>query len=423
MDRIGQGLAVLSGAIEPVASVQFFQNNDFFYFTGVEVPGAFLIVDGVARESALYFDLTEEGARGEGIPLELFHNPVAATGIEKVGTVAEFEADLARLAARTPKLFTPHFPQELTLVTSATEESATWNRTVAENPWDGRQSRQLRFVDRLCERFPQADVVDCSRIIWDLRKIKSESEVALIRRAAQIAVDGHKAVIRSTQPGCNEKELAAMFEFLCKKEGAQALAYATILMAGPHHPYGHYHRFDRVLQDGDFLILDAGPDYAYYDADVSTSFPVNGVFTARHRELYELAEELHQVCLAGYRPGRTLREVGKEVADYLLANGFDPTEKRFQGFVTWGGYNHPIGMATHDVMASMTGPDEVLQPGFVFACDINIPQDEDFGVRIEDTVVITADGCEVLSAGLPRTVADIERLMKEKGLLQIIDES
>lgn len=421
MEQIGDGAAVIAGATEPVASVQFRQNNDFFYFTGVEVPGAFLVVDGAARESALFFDLSEKEARGAGIPLELVRDPVAATGVERVVSVEGFAPYLTKLNAGSAQFYTPHFPQELTRIVSATEEQATWKRTVTENPWDGRQTRQQRFVARLREKFPQAEVRDCSRMIWDLRKIKSEAEVALIRRAAQIAVDAHLAVIRSTKAGIHEQELAALFDFICHKEGAHELAYATILMAGPHHPFGHYHRYDRTLESQDFLILDAGPNYAYYNADVSTSFPVSGVFSARHRELYELAEEIHQVCLAGYRPGRTLRDVGADVAAYLVAHGLDPEDQRFRSMAIWGGYNHPIGMATHDVMASMTGPDEVLRPGFVFACDINMPQDEDFGVRIEDTVVITEDGCEVLSAGLPRTVAAIEQLMKQRGLLQRMD--
>ncbi|MCP4770624.1 MAG: aminopeptidase P family protein [Planctomycetes bacterium] len=421
MDLIGDGVAVIAGATEPMASVQFWQNNDFFYFTGVEVPGAFLVIDGVTRESALFYHLSEDEAKDRGIPLGLVHDPAAATGMEQIGTVEEFEPYLSRLAARTPRLFTPHFPQELSRVTSATEEHAAWKRTVTDNPWDGRQNRQQRFVQRLQEKYPQAEVLDCSRMIWDLRKIKSKAEVALIRKAAQIAVDAHLAVIRSTQPGVQEQELAALFEFICGKGGAQAQAYVTIIMSGTNHPYGHYHRHDRTLESGDFVILDAGPDYSYYDADVSTSFPVNGVFTDHQRELYEIAEEIHQVCLAGYQPGRTLREVGADVAAFLTAKGLDPADKRFRYAASWGGYNHPIGMATHDVMRSITGPDEPLEPGFVFACDINIPLDEDFGIRIEDTVVITEDGCEVLSAGLPRTIAEIESLMKEKGLLQRMD--
>jgi Xaa-Pro aminopeptidase len=106
------------------------------------------------------------------------------------------------------------------------------------------------------------------------------------------------------------------------------------------------------------------------------------------------------------------------VKEWLIDNGYDPSERRFRGLTTWGCYNHPIGLATHDVMASMTGPDEPLEPGFVFACDINMPQSETMGIRIEDTVVITEGGYENLSAGLPRTVEEIETLMREAGLLQ-----
>jgi len=110
--------------------------------------------------------------------------------------------------------------------------------------------------------------------------------------------------------------------------------------------------------------------------------------------------------------------VGEKVREWLTANEYDATEDRFRGLIRWGCYNHPIGMATHDVMVSMTGPDEPLEPGFVFACDINIPQSETLGIRIEDTVVITEDGYENLSSGLPRSVQEIETFMREAGLLQ-----
>ena len=190
------------------------------------------------------------------------------------------------------------------------------------------------------------------------------------------------------------------------------------LPAGHDHPWGHYHRHDRTLEDGDFVILDAAPDYAYHNVDVSTSFPANGRFTPEQRALYELGEGIHQVCLANYRPGTTFAAVGEQVRLWLEENGYDATADRFRGLIRWGYYNHPIGLATHDVMSSMTGPDEPLEPGFVFACDINMPQTETLGIRIEDTVVITEDGYENLSAGLPRTVEEIEALMRQPGLLQ-----
>ena len=189
-------------------------------------------------------------------------------------------------------------------------------------------------------------------------------------------------------------------------------------MSGPHHPFGHYHRHDRALGAGDLVILDAGPDYAYYNADVSSTFPADGRFRPEQRELYELGLGIRAVCLASYRPGITLREVGAKVREWLAANGHDPDAQSFRGLVTWGGYNHPIGLATHDAMVAVTGPDTPLGPGFVFACDVNLPVSETLGVRIEDTVVITADGCENLSDGLPRTVAEIEAAMRAPGLLQ-----
>ena len=141
-------------------------------------------------------------------------------------------------------------------------------------------------------------------------------------------------------------------------------------------------------------------------------------FTAEQAELYELGLGIREVCFANYGPGTSFAEVGEKVKEWLIANGHDATEDRFRGLIKWGCYNHPIGMATHDVMASMTGPDEPLEPGFVFACDINIPQTETLGIRIEDTVVITEDGYENLSEGLPRTVEEIEAFMREEGLLQ-----
>jgi len=291
-------------------------------------------------------------------------------------------------------------------------------RVMTENPFDGRLTRELQLVERLEEHYPGVEIRDCFRTIQVLRKVKSPAEVALVREAARIGVQAHREFIRGTEVGMPERALAALFDFVSKREGAQGLAYETIIMSGEHHPWGHYHRYDRTLEDGDFIILDAGPDYAYYNADISTSFPANGRFTAEQRELYELGLGIRQVCLDNYRPGTTFSAVGEQVGAWLTENGFDPSESRFRGLIRWGCYNHPIGMATHDVMASMTGPDEPLEPGFVFACDINMPEHETMGIRIEDTVVITEDGYENLSADLPRTVDEIEAFMRAESLLQ-----
>jgi len=113
------------------------------------------------------------------------------------------------------------------------------------------------------------------------RNIKSQAEIALMRKAGRIAVNAHREVIKTTRPGMHEYELAALFRYMLKKEGAQDLAYETIVCSGENHPYLHYYKHDRVLEDGDFLVIDAGPDYHYYDIDITVSFPANGKFSAR----------------------------------------------------------------------------------------------------------------------------------------------
>jgi Xaa-Pro aminopeptidase len=230
-------------------------------------------------------------------------------------------------------------------------------------------------------------------------------------------------VIESTRPGVEERELAALFEFVCKSGGAKDLAYETILMSGKNHAYGHYHRYDRVLKAGDFAILDAGPDYEDYHVDISTSFPVSGAFSKRQAELYEIALAVHDVAEQNYRPGVTLKQVGQKVDEFLRSHGLEEyTQDPFiSGVIRFGGYNHSIGMATHDVLGTFEGADEVLKPGFVFACDIQLFRlKEKIGIRIEDTIAITENGYENLSKGLPRTVEEIEALKKGKGPLQIL---
>jgi Xaa-Pro aminopeptidase len=417
MDEISDGAAIIPGATSPLADYQFFQSNDFLYFTGVEAPNAWLVIDGVNRASTLFLTLDEHDARGAGIPAELALDPTAYTGIEQALPVEELEAFLADVGRRLGVFYLSQRPEELHRM-NTNEVYRAFLRTVTENPMDGRQTRELQLVERLDQRYPDVEVRDCFLTIQTLRKVKSPAEVALVREAARIGVEAHLQFMRSTEVGMPERALAALFEFVSKREGAQELAYETIIMAGEHHPWGHYHRHDHTLEDGDLIILDAGPDYAYYNADISTTFPANGRFTPEQRELYELGLGIRQVCLDNYRAGTTFGQVGEKVGEWLVENGYDDSERRFRGLIRWGCYNHPIGMATHDVMASITGPDEPLEPGFVFACDINMPQTETLGIRIEDTVVITEDGYENLSTGLPRTVGEIETFMGQPGLLQ-----
>ncbi|MBP8274816.1 MAG: aminopeptidase P family protein [Acidobacteria bacterium] len=423
MAQIGDGAAVVFGATTRADDNDFRQGHDFFYLTGLELPDAVLVVDGLRKESVLFFTIDEATADGYAIPLDLVRKPVEYSGIERAQPAEQFSAQLTGFINRNRVIYTMFKPEELGRENS-NEKFNALQKSMTQNPWDARLTRELQFVKHLRERYPQADVRDSSPIVWNLRKYKSTVELAIMRETARIGVEGHKALIASTRVGVAEKALAAVFDFVTKKAGAQDLAYSTIIMSGKNHAYGHYHEHDRVLNDGDFLILDAAPDYQNYHVDISTTFPASGRFSARQKELYEAALAVHDVAMESYRPGTTFKEVGLKVDAMLKAKGLDRFSQDFRGIVRLGGYNHSIGLATHDVMGSFAGADEVLKPGFVFACDIQLFRlDEQIGIRIEDTVAITERGYENLSAGLPRTVAEIEALMKTDGLLQILKKA
>jgi Xaa-Pro aminopeptidase len=420
MEKIADGAAVFLGAATPASDYEFRQGHDFFYFAGVEIPDAYLVIDGARKESVLFFTMDEKTADGEGIPLDLIRKPAEYTGIERVLPAEQFGSYLAGLSQRTRVLFTMFKPEELGRENS-NEKFNALQKTMTLNLWDGRPTRELQFVKQLRDKFPQTEIRDCSALVWNLRKIKSPAELEILRQACRIGVQAHIALIRSTRPGVAEKSLAAIFEFSCKMGGARDLAYDTIIMSGKNHAYGHYHKYDRVLGDGDFLILDAGPDFENYHVDISTSFPASGKFSPRQKELYEAALAVHDVCEANCRPGVTFKQIGEKVSALIKDKGLDRFSQDFRGIVRFGGYNHSIGLATHDVMGTFAGPDEVLVPGFVFACDIQLfSLKEEIGIRIEDTIAITDKGSENLSRGVPRTVAEIEALMKTPGILQIL---
>jgi Xaa-Pro aminopeptidase len=284
MEKIPDGAAIFPGAPTPANDYEFRQGHDFYYFTGVEIPDAFLVIDGTRKESVLFFTMDEKTADGEGIPLDLIRKPAGYTGIERVLPAEQFGSYLAGLSQRTRILYTMFKPEELGRENS-NEKFNTLQKTMTLNLWDGRLTRELQFVKQLRDKFPQVELRDGSTLVWNLRKFKTPAELEILRRAARIGVQAHIALIQSTRPQIAEKALAAVFEFVCKKEGAIDLAYDTIIMSGKNHAYGHYHKYDRVLQDGDFLILDAGPDLENYHVDISTSFPVSGRFSPRQKEL------------------------------------------------------------------------------------------------------------------------------------------
>lgn len=409
MEKIPDGVAVLMGATPATGYGEFVQNNDMMYFAGVEIPNAFLIVDGRARTSTLFFTITDNGARNEGISLDLIHNAGAVTGIERVSPLDQFTPTLSRLAGSGAVIYTSFKPEELARECSA-EKFGIVQSAMTLNLWDGRLTRELQFVKNLRERFPQVTVKDAAPFIWELRSIKSAAEIEHLRKVGRMGVEAHKAMMRATRVGAPEYEMSAAFEYAARKAGARDLGYNVIISSAENHPYLHYYRHDRVLKPGDFIVVDAGPALDYYVVDISASYPADGKFTARQREIYEAALAIQEACKQVYRPGIEARDVQPQVLEILKKKGFNVDKDLFKIRTMQTGISHNVGMAVHDVSAGPRGP---LRPGMVFACDIYaVFPGENLGVRVEDTVVITETGCENLTPGLPRTIAEIEAFMK-----------
>jgi Xaa-Pro aminopeptidase len=417
MEKIPDGMAVILGA-QPLANYyDYHQNNDFFYLCGVEVPNAVLVIDGIRKDSFLFYTANERTLRNEGLSTDILKNPQEVTGIQRVIPIEELTNVLGMLAAQTKIIYTEFKPEEL-MREASFEKFMTLQRNMILNPWDGRQTREGQFIKLLRERFPAVEVKDCSPMIWELRTIKSPAEIEVMRRAARVGVKAFNAMIRATRPSMYEYEVAAVWEYVAKKEGAEELAYNIIISSGENHPYVHYYKHDRLLKDGDFLVVDAGPVMNQYVTDITVSYPANGKFTSRQKEVYEAAKAVHEANMKVYRPGLTLDECRKEVNEILQKQGFDLSKDYFKRLRP--GFGHYVGLSVHDV----GGGPATLKPGMVFANEpMVIYPDENLGVRVEDTVLITETGCEILTAGIPREVRDIEALMKKDGIPQVLKKA
>ena len=400
MEKIPDGIAVIWGSFASP------QNNEITYLCGVDVPRAVLIVDGIRKESLLFYTTTENYLKGEGMSVDLARDPKGATGVEKYFPANQFSTTLNRLAGQTAVIYTPFRSETRTSEVSTLHE------------WDGRLTRELQFVKLLGERFPQIEVRDCSEIIWELRRIKSPAEIEILRKVGRIGAQAMIEVIKAGRPGQYEYELSSFFEYSCKRQGCRNMAFDVIISSAENHPYLHYSRHNRRLTDGDFLVVDAGPELEYYDVDITISFPINGKFTPRQREIYEACYEVSKACLSLYRPEITGYQIGEKVKEMLAQRGYDLKKDAFTllSFFKEGGLTHHVGLATHDAGGRDLNPSETLKPGMVFACDVfAVFPGENLGVRVENTVLITENGCENLTPGIPREISEIEALMKTRG--------
>jgi Xaa-Pro aminopeptidase len=427
--QIGDGVAVIQGTTELPSYHKFRQNNQFFYLTGVEVPRAILVMDGRTKSSTLFLlPRSERAERSEGPVLGPGPEAAKLTGIEEVVPRDEFTKFVDRFAAEKRTVYMPHRPEALGAATPGYTTRHAMRSL--EDPWDGRQSRELTFIDHVKAEAPGTAIKDLDPILDAMRLIKSPREIALIREATRISGLGIMEAMRSAQPGMYEYELEAIADYVFKKHNAQGIGYFALVAAGKNAAWPHYHAAQARTEDGQLVLFDYAPDYKYYTADVTRMFPINGKFTPDQKELYTIYLRLYQALMTSIRPGSVtgiledvVSKMEKVLASYTFTNPkYKEAATRFvEGYrrrlkMQSRSLGHMVGMEVHDVTAPMP---HGFEPGMIFTIEpaLTIPEDRVY-VRLEDMILITETGYENLSAFVPVEVADIERLMAEAGFAE-----
>lgn len=420
-------IALVQGAGGRPGFSVFRQSNTFYYLTGLETDHAYLLLNGKNNQATLYLPHRDEGReqnQGKILSAEDVDLVKALTGVDEVKGYEFLAADLLRtglIKANAPELYTPLSLAETG--NDSRDELLYGQARSAADPWDGNRTKEALFVEKITAQFPQFHIRDLSPILDEMRLIKSAAEIAVIRKATQIAGLGIIEAMRSTEPGIYEYQLDAAAKYVFHLHGARGDGYASIIGGGTNAYMGHYFHKTDVLKDGDLVLMDYAPDYRYYTSDVTRIWPVNGKFDRAQEALYNFIVAYRDALFKYIKPGVTSNDVLNRAADdmteYIKGKQFvKPHHLKAvqEGIKFRGHFQHPVGMAVHDVGIVRGVP---LRAGMVFTIDpmIWIPEERLY-IRIEDVALVTERGVENLSAFVPSSIEAIEKTIKEKGLTE-----
>jgi Xaa-Pro aminopeptidase len=377
----------------------FFQEPNFYYLTGDSESDAALLllpdsaqVEGAANRPHEILYLAPRDLR-----LEKWDGPkmgpddpgiAQKTGFESVAPYAQLTADLAALAKTYKTVYTilppkvedgyPHFTDAVAFVHAA---------------------------------MPEAAVKDAAPAIYAMRQVKSPGELALLQKAVDLSIDAQIAAMHDIRPGLYEYQIAARMKEVHEMGGCEREAYAPIVGTGLNSTVLHYSALTDQIMDGDVVVMDVGGEYGGYAADITRTVPANGKFTPRQREIYEIVLGAQNAAIAAVKPGAKLygdKDSLMQIStEYINTHGKDKDGKHLGKYYIHG-ISHHLGLDVHDP-GDRNRP---LEPGMVVTVEpgIYIPE-EKIGVRIEDDVLVTADGYRILTEHLPRTADEIEAVM------------
>ena len=374
--------------------------DDFLYLTGLELPNSILAID-VDRERSILFaprrDLRFSNASRRndfpGRPLADDPELVRRSGISDVRPFEEFSSFIEEAVASA----------QLLRINLGRSGGLGPVQPEPIHSWSAEEGLQAYLQAEL----PAASVSNAFEDVARVRMMKSPAEIAAIRQAAAVTMAGIRTAARHVRDGVDERTLEAELEAEFKRQGAQRLAFGSIIKSGPNSLWpwrvlaSHYDRRNRSMYDGELVIFDVGAELDYYASDVGRTFPVSGRFSAEQREILQMEVAVADAIIAAVRPGITLRELQQ------IGNAAIPVNQR-EYMQTGLFFGHHIGLSTGDPSL----PETPLEPGMVFTVEPWY-YNHTTGVAVftEDDILVTETGSENLTRALPRTPEGLERLM------------
>jgi Xaa-Pro aminopeptidase len=423
LQKMQRGIAVIPTAPEMVrngdAHYPYRFDSHFYYLSGFAEPEAVLVLvasqgnESQPSQSILFCrDKHPEREIWDGFR----YGPEAARerfGFGATYSIELFDDKLVELIGNQPTLYYP---------------------LGVDTAWDERLVRLRGYVQEKVRSGISApnEIADVRALIDEMRLLKDEHELAIMRRAAAISAGAHLRAMRATQPGMMEYEIEAELLYEFRRHGAQAPAYTSIVAGGANACTLHYVGNNARLNDGELLLIDAACELDGYAADITRTFPVNGKFSAAQKDVYEMVLAAQAAAIAAAKPGNhwndphdaALRVIAQGLIDLKLCTGTVDAVLESEAYKRYFMHRtgHWLGMDVHDVgNYKMDNQWRPLQPGmtltvepgcYIRAAD-DVPRElHNIGIRIEDDVAITADGCEVLTAAVPKTAAAIEEVMR-----------
>lgn len=372
---------------------QFTPLRNFYYMTGLNRPNMVLLMykKGDITETTIFIERYDE-IKAKWVGAVMLPNEVKEiSNIENIAYLDEFN-----------ELFA----------------SVMFNKRI-ENVYMDFENRDFQTVGeaftlskKIRENYPYVQFINLHNIIAEFRMIKENCEVEKIEKAIDITKKGIYAMMLNSKAGMMEYEIEAYFDFELKKNGVKDFAFKSIAASGKNGTVLHYSENNCKTRENDLILFDVGAQWEYYNGDITRTFPVNGKFTARQKEIYNIVLEGQSKVIEAIKPGlefKRLNEILKEHYRYELKKiGLIKNDDEVSKYY-YHGVSHMLGLETHDVGRHNEG---VLSEGMVFTVEPGLYiAEEEIGIRIEDNVIVTKEGCKVLSKDIIRTANEIESFM------------